>query len=763
MVVRINTIKYLAKSKSPDGREETVKSHLEEVATLAGEYGKPLGMENLAKMCGLLHDFGKYGTPFQELLRNIASRIDHALPGASLLCAMRQMRIENSPTYKACVEVIAGHHSGLESYPSFSGKIKESLTQGIAEVINHDKTCSIPNKDGETIQGAASILMNDFPDIQKKYLSNLENPFCGIDDDAGVMLLTRMLFSCLVDADYSASANFDNPLYLSQYSGGKLNADRAEEALEAYMKSIRESSTANPVVDAVRNELYEDCAAAGDTQDWLMTATAPTGAGKTLALLKLAIRKCRTLGLSRIIVVLPFLTIADQTEGEYRKIIPNLIVDHSQSKLSDEQREFAARWDAPCIITTSVKFFESLFSRGGPDCRKLHNIANSVVIFDEAQTLPNKITKPTIKAILALCERCRTAMILSTATQPAFEYLEPDWKPSEVVKDIDSMYQRMRRTEMEWRIKENTPLSVIANEAGQKNQCCVITNLKSHAAAIYSEWGNRDGTYLMSTALCPAHRKAILAEIKERLEAGKPCLVSATQCIEAGVSIDFPVMYRALAPLSSISQAAGRCNRHGKLSHPGKVVVFVPGNEEDEEEAKRIYPDTWYQHEALTAKGLIMTQGMSVDINDPEVIKAYYKRLYVSGSGGDEKLEKAISMRDFEAVDNLYNIISSDGYEVIVPFDDGNKTFSRVKDAVTAGDGIVQPHLIKETAGITVSVFAKEADLLDVCEPIYFWNPRLREKYPSGKYIVRTGCESCYDKKIGLTIKKRQTSSLLGI
>ena len=134
-----------------------------------------------------------------------------------------------------------------------------------------------------------------------------------------------------------------------------------------------------------------------------MTATAPTGAGKTLALLKLAIRKCRTLGLSRIIVVLPFLTIADQTEGEYRKIIPNLIVDHSQSKLSDEQREFAARWDAPCIITTSVKFFESLFSRGGPDCRKLHNIANSVVIFDEAQTLPNKITKPTIKAILALC------------------------------------------------------------------------------------------------------------------------------------------------------------------------------------------------------------------------------------------------------------------------------------------------------------------------------------------------------------------------
>jgi len=221
----------------------------------------------------------------------------------------------------------------------------------------------------------------------------------------------------------------------------------------------------------------------------------------------------------------------------------------------------------PFIITTSVKFFESLFSRNPTDCRKLHNLAHSVVIFDEAQSLPPHLTGATLKVVRELCERYQMTMVFSTATQPDFDAI-PDvsWKPTEILPENAAYYEELRRVAVDWRLKERVLLPEIAEKMGEQQRVCGIFNLRRHAREVFDSLYAEDpeSAFLISTDLCPAHRLRVVGTIRKRLEDGKPCRVAATQCIEAGVDLDFDVLYRALAPLDAIIQAAGRCNRNGK-------------------------------------------------------------------------------------------------------------------------------------------------------------------------------------------------------
>ena len=253
----------------------------------------------------------------------------------------------------------------------------------------------------------------------------------------------------------------------------------------------------------------------------------------------------------------------EQSEKEYCKIVPNILVDHSQKNLPKEIRELASRWDAPMIITTSVKFFESLFADKPGDCRKLHSIANSVVVFDEARSLPTELAPATVKAVNALCKRYNCSMVFSTATQPSFDALpDTEWKPVEIIPENKKLYDQMRRVHVEWRLYKNgerlnnrrTSLEQIADEMASETSVCTIVNLRRHARKLFDELKGRcdsdEEVFLLTTDLCPAHRLAVVEEIKERLksEPQKPCRVVATQCIEAGVDLDFNVMYRALEP-----------------------------------------------------------------------------------------------------------------------------------------------------------------------------------------------------------------------
>ena len=395
---------FYAKSANSKHDWITNQEHLTRVRDQARRFGLEIGMPEEAELAGIFHDFGKYGQLFQDLLKGKVHNIDHAFAGAAFLYGIKKLwekrKLRVWQNYVPILEAIQGHHDGLVSLDALSDALERTLAEEKADCCPSGKRPSLSGRD--QYQAAAQAFQRDFPDFRFPKIKNRE---VLASERTADMLDTRMLFSCLVDADYSISASDDEPDYLQRSSGEKLDARGALERLEAYLAEIRKESTADSGLNALRNQVYEACGWAGDMPVGLYPLTAPTGVGKTLAMLHFALHQCQENKLRRIIVVLPFLSLAEQTEKEYRHIFQDILVDHSQSKLSDEQRDFAARWDAPIIITTSVRFFESLFSDNPGDCRKLHNIAGSVILFDEAQSLPAELAAPTVEAVQALCRK----------------------------------------------------------------------------------------------------------------------------------------------------------------------------------------------------------------------------------------------------------------------------------------------------------------------------------------------------------------------
>ena len=512
--------------------------------------------------------------------------------------------------------------------------------------------------------------------------------------------------------------------------------------LTEYRDGIRQSSTADRSLNTYRDRVFEQCGKMGNEPEGLYTLTAPTGTGKTLALLHFALRHCLKHGKQRIIMVLPFLTLAEQSAEVYSKIIPDVLIDHSQSDLPEDAWELAARWSAPVIITTSVRFFESLFSDQPAACRKLHNIANSVVLFDEAQSLPADLTSVTLRAVNELCSRYHTTMVFSTATQPDFSARKNlTWKPREILPESGEMFRALQRVKVEWRFGEDTPLETIAEEMSGQDSVCAIVNLRRHARQIVgrlSELCPKDTVFYLTTDLCPAHRSKQIKRIRERLKNNLPCRVVATQCIEAGVDLDFRTMYRALAPLDAIIQAAGRCNRNG-CGSMGQVIVFCP------EDSRMPYPDDWYNNAAVT----VQEMNPPFSIHDPENIREYYRRLF-DGTVDKPELTKAIDARAFAETAAQYKLIASAGAQVIVPYAAERKLYEQIAEQLrTQG---VTGALLKQAAPITLTCFARNLALY--AEQIPFAR-RGREQSAeqaagSNVYLLCPQYEDLYSEQLGL-------------
>lgn len=728
---------YLAKSPLPDGRTVSNQEHLSAVAELARHFGEPCGLSEQAFICGILHDFGKYGERFRGVLRGTQQGVDHAFSSAAFLFANER----NHPqTYGPLIEAVAAHHDGLHSCASLGNLFNESLQSGQPITSPCGKTASLAGREYQT---AFSAFSRDFPGYRLPVLPQrtAEN---GVED----MLDARMLFSCLVDADYSVSASDRDPDYLKKASGAALDPARLLEKLSDYHRQLQTDSTADKTLNAIRDSVFDECGRAARAPVGLFTLTAPTGVGKTMALLHFALRHCAENDLHRIIIVLPFLTLAEQSEKEYAKIVPDILVDHSQKDLPEEARELAARWDAPMVITTSVRFFESLFADKPTDCRKLHAIAGSVVVFDEAQSLPAKLAPATVQAANRLCRRYNCSMVFSTATQPDLGAL-PDavWEPREIVQDNAALYDRLRRVNTDWRLSEKTPLSQIAAEMSGQKSVCAIVNLRRHALGLYElleEVGAENEALFLTTDLCPAHRLAVVEEIHERIDQKRPCRVVATQCIEAGVDLDFAAMYRALAPLEAVVQAAGRCNRNGKCPGGGRLVVFEP------DETGRAYPDSWYEHAAFIVKNMLSDRDGALDINDPAVISEYYGRL-LRGAKEKSELRKAIDEKDYPGARAAYRLIENQGVKVIVPWDGERELFESVRqEALQTG---VTAALLHRAAPITVTTFNIEA-VKKHAENLKFPRRRGSEVIDSDVYILNKGHENCYDAKLGLQFRE---------
>ena len=538
---------------SEDGtRKQTVAEHLMGTAELAACFAAPFGAQEVAQAAGLLHDIGKYSDAFQRRLLEGGGRTDHSTAGAQV--AFRQRMAE-------VAFAVAGHHGGLP-----------------------DGGSRLDGPDSPTLLGRVKRSVEPFGQWEKE----ISPPTGGVDrkfqkDNFTDAFFTRMLYSCLVDADYLDTETFMNGSPAPR--GGSVSIGELLSRLERYIAPWWEPDTD---LNRRRCAILRQCLTGGSQwEKGLYTLTVPTGGGKTVSSLAFALSMAKAQGMSRVVYVIPYTSIVDQTATVFSQILgeENVLEHHSGADYAVEEGGSPAayrkalateNWDAPVVVTTAVQFFESLFAAKSSRCRKLHNLANSVMIFDEAQTLPVPYLAPCVEAISQLVQHYGATAVLCTATQPALEPLfqeaAPDLPIREICPDTQGLYQAFRRTTMKT-LGEISRETLLEEWQGRPQFLCVVNRRKT-AQELYSSLP-QEGSYCLTTLLCPADRKAKLGEIRRRLREGLPCRVVSTSLIEAGVDVDFPIAYREEAGLDSIMQTAGRCNREGKrLAEESVVAVF---------------------------------------------------------------------------------------------------------------------------------------------------------------------------------------------
>lgn len=703
---------YYARSQNDAGQPETAAHHLQRVAALCQKFCAPLGDEAAGEWMGLFHDLGKYSPLFQQVLAGRAQHVDHALPGAALLYMRLCGRSGENGRFLPLALAVRAHHGSLSAD---TGEFR-AWCSGKTDGLGPDgRRYSIPSARDAACRAAFEAFMRENPMPARLPAPPLDPPQTA-GDAAGWMLFVRLLFSALTDADYTAAAEHFEPDTLARSALPPVDVAAARQALEEYRAALRQKAAdgGDPAMAAVREELFEACRRAGaKAQPGVYTLTAPTGAGKTLALLAFGLEQLAR-GRRRIILVLPYLSILEQNAAVWRGILPQLLEDHSQLCPDDEQaaRLLAQRWDAGCIVTTSVRFFEGLFSCSGPDCRRLHQIAGSVILFDEAQSLPASLANATLRALRELSVRWGCTVVFSSATQPAFDALAgPFWAPQELVPDHQALFERARRVTCRWQLAPQ-PLEEIARSAASEPNACVILNLRRHARQVYEALRAlrpAEEVFLLSTELCPAHRTALLGQIKARLQSGQPCYLAATQCIEAGVDLSFDAVFRALAPLEGIVQAAGRCNRHDTRRR-GLVTVFVPR----QEGGRRLYPDDFYRQGANAVHALRSRH--PIELDDPAHIREYYDILYGQGHLQDKPaLTAAIQNLDFAGVHRQYRLIEQGGAPVVVPYAGEAELYAQL--CAEAEHGITGSWL-RRAAPLTITCYDQKL-VAACCEPLH--------------------------------------------
>lgn len=732
---------YYARSANRFGEKETLGHHTQRASELCSAFLKPLDYTEIGAILGGLHDFGKASKRFAEVLEGKRMHVNHAYPGAALAYFRYN---HQKKTARILATVIAAHHSCLDS--NCLMKLKE-LMQGTGS--GYDEEGNLFSLFGTTeMKEALETFQAENPQLM---LVRIPKLFPDEEDPIAHMLLTRFLLSALVDADYSSSAEHFEPDYLKKHTGPALNPEDAMERLLQIRAEKQKFSKSSPTLNVLRDQLFEDCLHAAELLPGLYTLTAPTGLGKTLSLFAFAAKHCiKYRQMRRIILILPYLAIMEQNVREYRRILPGLLESHSAAVLDEKARLLAQRWDAPCIVTTNVGFFEPLFSARPTGCRHLHQLADSVIVLDEAQSLPPDLLEATLRTVNLLCSQYGCTVVLSTATQPSFQYLpELQWKPKEIVPNPERLFQAARRVIYDWRIEEQISFRQIAEELISYRQGCVIVNLRAHAEKLFrilEEILSEDeveSIFYLTSDLCGAHRTEVLEVIKGRLAERKICYLVASQCIEAGVDLDFPVIYRALAPLESIIQAAGRCNRNGD-SDDGKVIVFLP-------EEERLYPPgAYYQRAALCVKTLVSRH--PIDCSNLKHVEEYYEILYSNEKGDKEKMKRALEDQDYQKVQEAYKLIESRGVQVIVSWKDEVELFRSLQEEYKK-TGLTQD-LIRRARPLTVSSFAEDK-VKECCIPLFFRTYGRESEVQTDWYLL--GNPECYHEKLGLNFAALET------
>lgn len=630
-----------AHSSNADGMRHDLHDHLHAVADLAAEFASRFGATALGRYLGLWHDVGKLAPEFQRYL--LAAEEGRRLPSPDHKAAGALLALE---WLGALALPLQGHHGGLTS-----------LSDCKAWLAEH--------------RDAAARTLGDahqqFPDLRPE--RPLALPETAASDILEVEVLLRLLYSALVDADY-----LDTERHFSPASGIQRTVGPSLEVLWQRFEAdqARLTGHADDPVNHTRHAIYEACVAAAAQPPGLYRLTVPTGGGKTRSALAFALRHALTHGMERIIVAVPFLSITEQTVRVYRDILeregepPAVLEHHSAARFPDDEGDLAGwtrlaaeNWDAPVVVTTTVQLFESLFANRPQAARKVHRLTHAVLLLDEVQALPPGRLTPILDALQRL-SAYHTTVVLSTATQPAFEVV-PGMRAldaREIVPQPERYFHALERVRYEWRLDEPLPWGDVVAEMMNARQAMAVVNTRRDAQTLHATLCAQDPEALhLSAAMCGLHKSRVIAEVRRRLAAGHTCRLVATQVVEAGVDLDFPLVLRALGPLDAIIQAAGRCNREGRLPY-GRVVVFVP--------ADGGLPLGVYR----TATGItraVLGAG-DLDPNSPQAARPYYTRLFDTVDADSDDVQGCRRRLDYAETARRFRMIDDDAEPVVVPF-----------------------------------------------------------------------------------------------
>ncbi|MFI7052262.1 CRISPR-associated helicase Cas3' [Streptosporangium canum] len=651
-----------AHSVNNAGRRHALSDHLRDTAVLAGDFAEVFSARDLAAYLGLVHDVGKGGCGWQEgLLRAEAAggrvidpqgrSIDHKAAGTWLAAHRAKLGFFSM--------AVLGHHGGLPD------------TQDLKRCLASAKTDT-----QEQVQEAITQISALVPEIISGPMPDLPAWVNSAKDLHAIELLLRMVFSALVDADYLDTArHFTGELRRVPASLATM-ADAFEQARDDFLAKARASPTP---VDGIRAEVYDQAVRAASQPRGIFPFPAPTGAGKTIAAGGFAAHHAAEHGLRRVIIAVPYMSITEQNAKIYRTLFgdANVLEHHSSVDLhrlpatKKWQRLAAENWDAPVVVTTTVQLFQSLFSRRSTAMRKIHRLAGSVIVLDEVQSLPDAMLLPILSALRHLTEYFGTSVLLASATQPAFFDLEifRGLKAREVIAQPQPLYERLRRVRYIWKCDPKPTFKQIAAEAAGESQVLLIVNTTADAATLHEElaaaW-KHDGPVLhLSTRMAGAHRREVLEAVRKRLDRDLPVAVVSTQLVEAGVDLDFPVVYRAMAPAEALQQAAGRSNRNGRLAE-GRVIVFDPAD------GSVRGTQLVYGAALSTSRAYIGPEGKDPD--DLAALRTYYQARYavknVEGSGAGKQIQDRRADLDFPVVAKQFKMIDEQSVPVLVRYGD---------------------------------------------------------------------------------------------
>ena len=748
---------YFAHSSDAVARENwhPLAQHLRETADQAAEFLSAVGCAEFGRAAGLLHDLGKYSLEFQRRLSG-GPRVDHSSAGAD-----EAIKHYGNVVGKLIAFCVAGHHAGL------------------ADGVNGDRN---------RITALEDRLANRFPSPAPEWKREIQLPKIpsppikprGRDMVSfSFAFLARMVYSALVDADYLDTAAWYAGLRDAKPSTVEppTLGDLAPR-LDAYLADLKEKAEDSDV-NELRQKVLLHARSRATEDTGLFTLTVPTGGGKTLTSLAFALDHAKHHGLARVIYVIPYTSIAEQTADVFREALlerkagssPFIVEHHSafdaeRSQVTEGEAKLrlaTENWDAPIIVTTAVQFFESLFSNRPARCRKLHNIANSVVVLDEVQMLPLKLLRPCVAALDELARNWRTSIVLCTATQPALEVSNGFSGGFENTRELAPEPVQLSRALKRVRIRDRGPVDDLQVAEGMRasHQSLCIVNTRRHARELYAQIRDVDGALHLTTLMCAAHRSEVLERARARLADSLPVRLVSTSLIECGVDVDFPVVWRAAAGLESVVQAAGRCNREGRVE-TGDVFVFEPRDRD----GRRPPPEV--QQRAAATRNIMRQHADPLEL---EAIQAYFKEVYwIKGDELDaEGILAMIRVRrescdfPFETVAEKFRMIETILTPVIVPYcgaDGRNTTVRRLLEALEQEEVVGLGNLARRLQPYVVPVTPNARDRLVASGQARY----VREDF-FGKQFAVLSAPNLYRFDVGLAFEEstlRDAASVLG-